>query len=88
MLEANGFESFAEALGPEAASRCQIDFDNDYSMILRMVFCLKGVGDAIGANGVPPAKLMRPAAEQYLASKGLRPYDGEALRALRQDSEK
>jgi hypothetical protein len=74
MLEMNGFESFAEALGPEAASRCQIEFDNDYAMVLRMVFCLKGVGDALGASGVPPGQLMRPAAERFLATRGLKPY--------------
>jgi hypothetical protein len=42
------------------------DNDPEYLMFGRMVACLRGLGDSIGAQGVPPAKMMRPAAERFL----------------------
>ena len=67
-LEALDFASVADLMGPEMSVKITIrETDPEYFMFTRMVACLKGLGDSIGAQGVPPARMLRPAAERFLA---------------------
>ena len=50
----------------------------EYSMVQRLGFCLNGVGQNLGTGGISQAKLFRPAAERFLAKRGLSAtYDAE-----------
>ena len=67
-LTALDFASVADLMGPEMSVKITIrENDPEYLMFTRMVACLKGLGDSIGAQGVPPARMLRPAAERFLA---------------------
>ena len=74
-LDALGFVSVADLMGPAMAEKFDIGAINEgYVQVQRCAIILKGVGDSIGAMGLPPARMLRGAAEAFLRA------EGEALR--------
>ena len=70
-LKALGFVSLADLLGPEMAEKFDIGHINEnYVQVQRCVMILKGVGDSIGAMGLPPTRMLRPSAERFLEAQG------------------
>ena len=70
-LKELGFVSIADAMGPEMAAKVELGSINEgYVQVQRCAMILKGVGDAIGAMGLPPTRMLRPSAEAFLRAAG------------------
>ena len=70
-LKILGFKSISEVMGKTLLDKINITkTDAKYGMLQRSGFCLSGVGQQVGVGGISTAKMLRPAAERFLLSRG------------------